>query len=585
MFESKKQSLFAVPAKVASAAKVSTMVATNPFVKAGLKESSKTTELGNHSLKYTSSGSDFVDQFGKVTNYKKPREYAEISKDMSILFAQNKLLTLALTFYIRMITRVVQFFNGEKTSTTQRGQGLKHEGIFRMIWLAIEAKETFWKNITLFISVGSWKDIIMMLSYDLQYNGWKDRKLDWDKFGALLLAGLENPNTSNLVKKYLPQIKSNSQCKTVEAQADNMIAKWICALLFGTKGEETGSTYKKYRQLKTSGTAHEWQKLISQKNLLDIDFNTIHGRALAQLVSGKFLAKNNLEEKYNAWIESQPIAKYTGYVYELFAPLGTGHGMSTKSLKPYQVKTMNAQFMNLVEIGRKGLIEGQNGFIAVIDTSGSMTGLTPGTKSSAYAIAKSMALYFSYLLQGKFSDAYLEFSRETIMKVWKGSTPVEKLINENSERVENTNFLSVADHFGKILKEGIPESEFPTGIVCLSDGCFDPTQRWGVTNGANNTTNFKALLVRLKSFGFSDEFVSKFRVVLWDIPNSYYGITQTAFEDFADCPNLYHISGLDGAALAFLTGVEGQTSTSLPKTSEELFLAAMNQEVLNMLEV
>lgn len=59
-----------------------------------------------------------------------------------------------------------------KTSTTQRGQGLKYEGIMRMTWIALNAPETFWKNITLFIAVGSWKDIILMLSYDIQQNGW-----------------------------------------------------------------------------------------------------------------------------------------------------------------------------------------------------------------------------------------------------------------------------------------------------------------------------------------------------------------------------------------------------------------------------
>ena len=46
-----------------------------------------------------------------------------------------------------------------------------------------------------------------------------------------------------------------------------------------------------------------------------------------------------------------------------------------------------------------------------------------------------------------------------------------------------------------------------------------------------------------------------------------------------------HISGLDGAVVAFITGTVVQKNKPLPKTSEELFLAAMDQEVLNMLEV
>lgn len=495
---------------------------------------------------------------------------------MEKLWNQNKLLTLCLLFYIRMITRVVQFFNGKKTEQAQRGQGLKHEGIFRMMWVAINAPDTFWKNIALFISIGSWKDIITMLSYDLQFNGWKGRVLDWNKFGPLLLAGLENPNTSELIKKYLPQIKSNSDCKTIEAQADNMIAKWICSLLFGEK-DNSGSTYKKYRKLKVSGTAHEWQQLISQKRMLELDFNTIHGRALAQLVSGKFLKNNNLEKRYSEWIASKPVAKYTGFVYELFTPLGVNTRMSKNGIEAYQVDTMNKQFYNLVEVGKKGLKEGQNGLIVVLDTSGSMTSTVPGTKVSSYSVGKTLALYFSYLLEGPFKNAYLEFSHSTILKFWTGNNPVDQLCSDNSSRIEDTNFLSVADHFGNVKRQGVSEADFPTGILCVSDGCFNGYR-------SNHTSNVQALRAKLISYGFSKEYANNFKVILWDIPNGYYHkASKPVFEDFADCPNLMHISGLDGSVIAFITGVEGQKMEV--KNSEQLFLAAMDQEVLNMLEV
>lgn len=573
MFDRKLTSLFDSSKKPASATP-STMTTMNPYLKGALKQASKSTPHG--AVKYSTTGSPFVDQFANVTSYKAPRSYSDIAVDMNKLWENNPQLTLCFTFYLRMITRVTQFFDGSKTTDSQKGQGLKHEGIFRMIWLGINHPDTFWKNIPLFISVGSWKDIITMLSYDLQFNGWKDRKLDWTKFSQLILAGLENPNTSELLKKYLPQIKANAQCKTIEAQADNMIAKWICSLLFGEK-DANGNTYKKYRKLKTSGTAHEWQQLISQKRMLDIDFNTIHGRALAQLVSGKFLANNHLELKYQAWIETKPVAKYTGYVYELFTALGTGTNMSANALKRYQIDTMNKQFLQLVETAKKGMKSGENGMIVVLDTSGSMTSLVSGTKVSAYSVGKSLALYFSYLLEGKFNKAYLEFSRETILKFWKGEGPVQQLCADNSSIIANTNFLSVADHFGQVLRQGVSESEFPTGILCVSDGCFNSYH-------SNNKGNVQQLRTKLKQYGFSNQFADNFKVVLWDVPNNYYGDKAGAkFEDFADCPNLFHISGLDGSVISFLTGTTRQEK--VPQTSEELFLAAMDQEALNMLEV
>ena len=571
MFNSKQETLFMAKESPFMAKETSA----NQFIRFGLKESAKTSDLGNGALKLSTTGNDFVDQFAKATNYKLPRSYEEIDNDMRLLWSQDKSLTVSLTFYLRMITRIVVLPNGEKTQTTQRGQGLKNEGIYRMIWIAINHPDTFWNNIVLYISIASWKDIIMMLSYDLQYNGWNNRLLDWNKFGKLILAGLENPNSSELIKKYLPQIKTTSKCTTLESQADTIIAKWMCSLLFGGKGNEHNyKNYKLYRKLKTSGTAHEWQKLISQGRFLDINFNTVHGRALAQLVSGKFLANNHLEEKYEAWIETKPAAKYTGYVYELLSPIKKGYENNNK-LKKYQETTINKQFYQLIETAKNGMNEGQSGLIVVVDSSSSMTSLVPGTKVSAYDVAKSMALYFSYLLNGIFEKTFMQFDDKCELIKWKGNTPVENIQNDRCEAYGSTNFLSIAKTFGNILKKGVSEKDFPTGILCISDGCFNSID--------DNINNFTALKNKLLNYGFSNEFVKNFKVVLWDIPNNFYGATQTAFEDFADTPNLYHISGLDGSAIAFLTGIKGQKSE--PKNSQELFESAMDQEVLNLIEI
>lgn len=456
MFNSKQTQLIS---------KGETKKTTSAFVNAGLKKSAETTS-GNGALKYSTTGNDFVDQFGKLANYKSPRSFKDISRDMSTLWAQNTLLTVCFVFFIRMITRIVQLFDSTKTSTVQRGAGLKHEGIFRMIWIHIYHKDTFWKNISLWISIGSWKDIITMLSYDLQYNGWNSRKLDWNSFGKLILAGLENPNTVNLVKKYLPQIKSNSQCTTLEAQADNVIAKWICSLLFGSK--ETPSSYKKYRKLKTSGTAHQWQQLISQQKHNLIDFNTIHGRALSQLVSSNYLKNQGLENKYQEWIESKPIAKFTGYVYELFKPVGMGWGIKS-NIKKYQIDTINSQFKGLVETVKKGANQ-ETSLIVVRDTSSSMTSEVKGTGLSSYSIGKALALFFSEMLpKGPFANSWIEFNTVAKMHQWKGSTPFEKFINDRSESYGSTNFQGVIDLFVNIKHRGVSESEFPSGILCLSD--------------------------------------------------------------------------------------------------------------------
>lgn len=553
MFTEKQTSLFEVPSKKATSPKP------NAFVNAGLKKTAET-RSGNDALKYETTGNDFVDQFGKLGSYKQQRSFDDISQDSQLLWSQDSRLAMCFIFFIRLVTRVTSFFTGEKTTAVQRGSGLKHEGIMRMIWVHINHPETFWKNIKLYISISSWKDIFQMLQYDLEYNGWDGRKLNWNEFGNLILAGLENPNTINLVKKYLPQIKARSKCTTTQSQADTMIGKWICSVV--------KIDYKQYRKLKASGKAHEWQKLISKKLFDSIDFSTIHGRALTLLVSSKFLSNNKLEGKYEEWIKQQPVAKFTGYVHELMSKV-------QPDLKSYLAETINKQFNGLVETGKKGA-KTDSGLIVVRDTSGSMSSQAPGTKISCFNIGKALALYFSEFLTGHFANSWIEFNDTAKMHEWKGNTPVEKWLNDHSSFVGSTEFQSVIKLLVKIKKTGVPESDFPTGILCISDSEFNPTDL--------GVTNVERALTILKAGGFSQEYIDKFKIVLWNLQSSYYGQgTGEKFETYGNVDNVYYFSGYEASIIAFLTGVEKQQVE--PKNAEELFNVAMDQEIMNMIQI
>lgn len=563
MFNSKQKKLFN------GNKKKTTSVISNAFLNQGLKKAA-VTKTGNGAKAFNNLDNDLVTDFGQISGYKKPRDYQEVSNTMSILWAINQLLTLKLLFYIRMITRKVKFFDNSSTENVQKGQGLKHEGIYRMIWVSVNYPNVFWKNINLFISVGSWKDIITMLSYDLQYNGWDNRVLDWNKFGKLILAGLENPNTSELVKKYLPQIKSNNQCTTLESQADNIIGKWICSLLFGGK-QESYRNYKQYRLLKSNGTAHQWQQLISQGKHTLVDFDTIHGRALSQLVSSKYLKNQGLTEKYQEWISKKPVAKFTGYVYELAAKINY-------NLQPYQKETINKQYNGLLELGGKV----ENNFIVVKDTSGSMDSIAYGTNMSSYSVAKSLSIYFANLLQGYFHNHYIDFSTDATLRALKGDNFVDNWMTETRVQSANTNFLAVAKLFATIKNKGVKEQDFPNGIVLISDGEFDSTNM-------HKDSNIKAFRIILKEAGFSKEFRDNFTFVFWDIRNSFYGTkyTNRKFETYSSSKyKVFYFGGYDGSVLSFLNGsqVPGKESTA-PTNAEELFLTAMDQEVLNMIEL
>jgi hypothetical protein len=563
MFNSKKTQL--IEPKANEKASVTT---TNGFINAGLKEAAKT-KSGNGALKFDSTGNPFVDQFGKLGSYKEPRTYGDIAMDTSTLWGINPYLTVCFIFFLRMITRVVSLFDGTKTTTVQRGAGLKHESIMRMMWLHVNHPNVFWKNIQLFISAGSWKDIIQMLSYDLQYNGWENRILNWNNMGILILAGLENPNTINLLKKYLPTIRTNSKAKTLEAQADNIIAKWICSLLFGAKTEgKEYANYKKYRNFKSSSNAFQWQQLISQGKHSLVNFDTIHGRALDKLIKGKYITNQNLTARYEAWIDTKPIAKYTGYPHELFAKLPK---------LPYQIKTLNAQFMGLVETASKNAVDNTT-FVVVRDTSASMKSIATGTKQSCYDIGKALALFFSYMLpKGAFADSWIEFNSTAKMHIWKGETPYERWTNDRSGYVGSTNFQSVIDLFISIKKKGVDESEFATGILCISDSEFNPSDSLKKTNVQN-------ALDKLRKAGFSEQYVSKFKIVLWNLQSKFYGKgTGEKFETYGDVDGIYYFSGFDASIISFLTGTEEQQQ--VPKNASEVLDNALSQEIMRLIEI
>lgn len=554
--------------------------AQNQFLKEGMKVSSETVS-GNGAKKYSTSGNDFVDNFAAISYFKEPRSYNDVAEDMELLWSQNPELCLKLAVYIRLVTRKSKIVDGEAVEVldVQRGQGLKNEGIMRMLWLAINQPLTFKANMAVFIAAGSWKDVFQMMSLDLQYNGWEGRKLDWSFFYSVISAGILNPETTHLVRKYMPTIRTNKNCKTLEAQADTLIGRWLARRF--SPDLEKEQAYKAYRKMKSEGIAHQWQQFISKQLYNKLNFDKIAGRALALLVGSNFLKNHDLTEKYSAWISSKPTAKYTGFVFELFAPLSDG-GIS-HHIEDYKERTINAQFAQLVKTGKEN-VNSNSRLLVVRDTSGSMTSMARGCNVSAFDVAKSMALYFSEFLTGPFANSFAEFSNTCKLHQWKGATPVDKYVNDRCSCVGNTDFQTVIDLLISIKRKGVPESDFPTGLLLVSDGELDPARKgWGSTH-ANDSSNFQVAIDRLRQAGFSNEYVSNFKLIMWDIPNYYYGKgNKVKFEDFADAPNFFYMSGYDPSAVSFI--MEGKEFSVTPRNAEELFLAAMNQELLNRLQV
>ena len=132
--------------------------------------------------------------------------------------------------------------------------------------------------------------------------------------------------------------------------------------------------------------------------------------------------------------------------------------------------------------------------------------------------------------------------------------------------------MGVADFFIKMRKT-TPLNLFPKGILLISDGEFDAIE-------GNNLPNFEAFKEKLRKAGFPKDYVDNFKIVLWDIPNSFYSQEiRPKFESKA--PNFFYMSGFDPAGVSFLFGTEAK----VPKTAKELFEAAMDQELLKLITI
>lgn len=276
----------------------------NQFVKQSPKVSSET-ELGNEAKKYSTTENDSVNNFATASYFKELRSYKEIAEDMQVLWKSDPKLCVKLAIYIRLNSHKSKIIPRDKINKfeVQRKLVLKHEGIMRMLWLATNQPATFKMNIPLFITTGSWGDIIQMLSLDIQYHGWDDRKIDWIFLYLILLAGLSNPETTHLVRQYLPTIRTNKNCTTLESQATTFIGRWLARKL--SPGLDKESAYKAYRQIKSKGISYEQQQFIFKRLYSSINFGRIVGKTLSLLVESKFLKNYGLDERYASWISDK----------------------------------------------------------------------------------------------------------------------------------------------------------------------------------------------------------------------------------------------------------------------------------------
>lgn len=510
----------------------------------------------NGAVSNSTTGNGILDYFSKSGAYR-DRPIEQVYADISRMYAESPLITLQVLFYLRMITRKEKGFL--PTLDTQRGQGARDEYRKAISWLAKNQPKVLYDNLWLMPVVGCWKDLWHEDLIDV---------LDRTQVIELINRGLGDSYNKDLLSKYLPKIRSKSNTSTPRHAKLNLFARQLC--------KDLGWSERDYRKFKSRGIAHTWQQNSCKGLYNNIDFNKISGKALFLLANHRskgdkktFIERHGLVEKYTKWIDSKPVAKFTGYVYELGAK-----AKRVSDLSIAEKKTIDKQFDGLLQTAKDNKNRLNENIWCALDTSASMTSsVVKGI--TALDICVSLGVFFSSLNEGAFKDNVIMFDNQSRKLALKGSF-TDKIQQIYSAQVGwgGTNFQSVIDEIVRVRKANpkIPVEDYPTTLLVVSDMQFNPT--------GTNETNHKTLMRKLREVGLPD-----INVIWWQVTGRTKDFPSTITDKGTTL-----ISGFDGSVLTLITD-EGSSKVD-PVTGEtvrlnpfESMLKALDQEVLRQVKV
>lgn len=532
----------------------------NLFLKAVSK---KDVETSNGAISNSSTGKAIIDQFGSVSSYLN-RDISQVFSDQETLWKENADLALRFIFYLRMITRKVKINNSFVSDNVQMGQGLKDESFKRLLWLLDKFPVIFYKNIWLLPIVGSWKDVWTLMYYDRIYGS---SCIDHNYMFELIKQGLACESQCDLVKKFMPRIKTKSKLKTNWTQCTNQFAIEFANYIGVSKSE--------YNKIKTSGNAHDFQKLISHNLYEKINWNLIPGKALTKLVNSKFLSNHHLTDSYVDWLMKQPTVKFNGYPYEL----GKLHLANHNNDLSKRI-TFNKQFNSLIEKAKDN--GGINGNVwCALDTSGSMSCTYTKTNVSALDVCMSLGCYFSTLNSGAFHKNVIMFDEISRVKQLSGDF-CDMMDQLPRNAMGGTNFQSIVDEIIRIrlTNQEIPLVDYPQTILVVSDMEFNPSgefYRRTPISREEELTNYEAMKEKLYKV-FPTEFVDNMKFIWWSVASRV-----TNFPARMDDGGCYVISGFDGSAVSLILGENDSvknTDDKVKLTMEDIVVKALNQEIL-----
>ena len=530
----------------------------------------KDTVTENGAVSNSTTGASLVDQFGKASAHRGRALDAVFADQGALHTSTDNITALKFALYLRSVTRQPKsdLVDTEKPiEVVHKGSGNRDESLKRLLYIAYYHPQLFNKNMWMIPVTGRYKDLFDLIVLDRTVG---NNSLDEDTIFEFLATISANSETdSDLVKKWMPRIRSNNKCKTESAKVSNQIAKDFAKFL--------GLNPKDYRQLKSGGKAHTWQQLISNGDFSSIEWNKVSGHALKSLVSGKFLDNQSLQGEFLKWLDTKGSVNFNGYPYELL-------NIWTRSRKTLiQKHTSDKQFQSLIDIAKKDASITENVWCA-LDTSGSMTVNIGEGNLTAYDVCVSLGIYFSSLNEGAFKQNVIMFDNKSTVKQLSGKfTDMVDQIQSSSIAWGGTNFQSVVDEIVRVrtTNPAVPLEDYPTTLLVVSDMQFNPSGGYGRVTG-DNKTNFEEMKTKLEAV-FPAEWVAKFKAIWWDCT-----ARKSDFPATLDDSGCYFMSGFDGAIVNLILGRESEDQDPAkkpePVSMEKIVDDALNQPLLQLVE-
>lgn len=446
----------------------------------GLTDATNFTLTENGAITHKTTKSDLLDMFALGGAYRN-RSDSDVILLFKNAYKENPVYALKCLFYLRDV---------------RGGQGERRFFRVAMKWLANSDVEAARRNLKYVAEFGRWDDLYLFVNTALEKDAFKFMK---------------------------NQLALDIQCKT-----PSLLAKWLKSentssmeskLLAKKTRQYFGMTAKQYR--KTLSILRErinvLERLMSAGKWDEIEFDKIPSKA--GLIYKNAFARHDIERMKN----DSTIQSYADFAKD------TTKTVNAKALYPYEVVDkairlmgynnayfsrtssgipldntdrlmINKYWDNLADYINEANFNG----IAVVDTSGSMTG---GTADAPINVAVSLGMYCATKNQGPFKDYFITFESNPHMVKVEGVDFCDKVRGiTRANWGGSTNIEAVFDLLlDTAIRNNCNQDEIPQNIIIISDMEFNncvTTSSYGRIYGNKVNTLFEDMAEKWKRNGY-----------------------------------------------------------------------------------